>query len=565
MRECARTTLMLFKHFFRRFFDNDTTQTEGDTLISVVRAACAVAVPGLMYAFFLQLAYPPKPPRPQWGRIEDEYFFVLFSFVSMGLVCVFEWEMLFPDRIDFLILTPLPLKSAQMLAAKASALLAFFSIFLFSGNVFGTGILPLLSPGFPFRQMYAHAVAGLCAGVCAALFFLAIGGLLLCLLGAARVRLVSPLLQMLSVAVLVLLFLHYAKYVETLPALLASPHGWVRWIPPFWFLGMYEQLFHGKAAPSFAAPFTQYAIRATFIDGAIMLLTYPTAWAKMRKLAIEGGSRQPGPPSRRLDGLVHAVIRPPAERAVFHFIGQTIARSNRYQVYLSMYCGTGLALAVACAVTFRPAAGKLVPALSSRGMHAVMPLLLFWATGGLRTAFTFPQALSAGWIFRVPGVPMNNAANAARKWALACSLCLTMIIVTVFAATQAGWQLLLVQAVCGISLSILLTDGAFIFMQSVPFSQPRLPGKTSLPIVLTMYVGILPLFVEAVIAVERQIESHLPRLAFLTVGTALLHAGLTAWRGGSNEIAEDIEGYEGEFQVLGLAEIGKGPLTQATL
>src|ERR1700736_844088 len=98
MSERLRVTWTLVGHFFRRFFDNDTVQVDGDTLTTVVRAVSIVAVPGLMFAFFLQNQY---PRRPLWGRIEDEYFFVLFSFVVMGAVSIFEWEMLFADRLDF--------------------------------------------------------------------------------------------------------------------------------------------------------------------------------------------------------------------------------------------------------------------------------------------------------------------------------------------------------------------------------------------------------------------------------------------------------------------------------
>src|ERR1035438_4751500 len=122
----------LVDHFFRRFFDNDTIQVEGDTLTTVVRAIAIVTVPGMMVAFYLQNRYPKTP----WGAIGDQYFFVLFSFVVMGAVSTFEWEMLFPDRLDFLVLSPLSVKPLQMLAAKATALIGFLALFLFASNVF---------------------------------------------------------------------------------------------------------------------------------------------------------------------------------------------------------------------------------------------------------------------------------------------------------------------------------------------------------------------------------------------------------------------------------------------
>src|ERR1700684_3222494 len=184
MAERQSVTRMLTQHFFRRFFDSDTVQVEGETLTTVVRAISMVAAPGLITAFFLQNSY---PRRSQWGAIEDHYFFVLLSFVVLGAVAIFEWEMLFPDRSDFLILTPLPLKPLQMLTAKTAALIAFLALFLSSCNVFGMLILPAVTRhmvvvhgqvtfvGAFWRQLYAHGCAVGLAGLFAALFFLALG------------------------------------------------------------------------------------------------------------------------------------------------------------------------------------------------------------------------------------------------------------------------------------------------------------------------------------------------------------------------------------------------------
>src|ERR1700744_4763120 len=108
---------MLVRHFFRRFFDNDTIQAGGDTQTSVVRALAMVTMPGLMFAFWLQNQY---PQRTAWGPIEDQYFFVMFSFVVMGIVAIFEWEMLFPDRMDFFILSPMSIQPRQMVGAKGT-------------------------------------------------------------------------------------------------------------------------------------------------------------------------------------------------------------------------------------------------------------------------------------------------------------------------------------------------------------------------------------------------------------------------------------------------------------
>ena len=545
----TRVTRILVGHFFRRFFDNDTVQVEGDTLTTVVRAVAIVTVPGMMVAFFLQNHY----PQTSWGAIGDQYFFVLFSFVVMAAVSIFEWEMLFPDRLDFLILSPLSVRPRQMLAAKAAALIAFLTLFLVAGNLFGIVMLPAVSKGDFFRQIYAHAVSALMAGTFGALLILALGGVLLCVLDAARFRIASPIMQMLCVTALTLLMLQYARYGDSMQALLSEPLGMARWMPPVWFLGVYQHLLQGDAAPAFAREMTLYAIRGTVIAAVIVALTYPVAWTRMRKIAVEGSSRRRAQPSSWLSPVIHALIRRPGERAVFHFIGQTIARNNRYQVYLAIYGGTGLALAVACAVTLGRPVGTMHPTLSNYGLHAMMPLLLFWVIAGLRMAFAFPLNLSAGWVFRITGVSPGECAAAARRWVLYCALGATLCIVAVLRI--AGWNArhLLVQTICGLCLCILLTDAFFFSQQSVPFNQPRMPGKANFPLMLTLYVGVFPLFTLWVIHAEMQLERNLTKLLLPVLVALGIHGALGMLRRRSHEVEEEMEGYEGEFQLLGLS------------
>jgi hypothetical protein len=549
MNERRSVTRILIGHFFRRFFDNDTVQADGDTLTTVVRALAVVAVPGLMVSFFLQNHY---RYMPLWVAMEIRYLFVLLSFVVMGAVSIFEWEMLFPDRIDFLVLSPLSLRPVQMLAAKAAALVGFLALFLVGCNVFAAVGLPAIGRGGFFHQMFAHGAAVLLAGIFAASLVLALGGTLLCVLDAARFRVASPIVQTVSVMALVMFLLHFVMYGNTLQALLSGPLGRARWLPPFWFLGLYERLLEGNAAPAFAAEMARFALRGTAAVAAVALLTYPTAWARMRRMAVEGATSKRGQPSRWLAGLVHSVVRHPGERAAFHFIGQTIVRNNRYQVYLAMYCGSGLALAVACGVTFHITRGSVHAALSYEGLHAILPLLLFWTIAGLRNAFAFPLNLAAGWVFRVTGVSIAQCAAGARKWVLGCAA--GMMCCVLAALRLAGWDArhMLVQAVCGLCLCVLLTDGLFFSQEAVPFNQPRMPARTNFPLMLTLYVGVFPFFVFVVTQMELHIEKHLSRLLLLGLATALAHA-MALLRNRSQETEEEMEGYEGEFQLLGLS------------
>jgi len=526
---------------------------QGETLTTVVRALSAVAVPGLITAFFLQTSYHPPVGKPLWGAIQDQYFFVLFSFVAMGAVAVVEWEMLFPDRLDFLVLTPLSLKRGQLLTSKAVALAGFLALFLFSANAFGAFVLPAVSKGDFYRQVYAHVVATTLAGVFAAMALLALGGVMLCVLDPRRFRVASPALQMGIVIVLGLLLIHYGRYGDDLQAILAEPLGRARWVAPFWFLGVYETLLRGSAAPAFARELAHYAYVATAVAAGVVALTYPLAWARMQRVAIEGEMRSGGEPVRWWGDLVRRLVKRPGERAMFHFIGQTLGRNARYQAYLAIYGGLGLSLVLGCALGIRAGGGRLHVEFQSAGLHVMLPLLLFWLVAGLGTALAFPVSLAAGWVFRVSGVRVQECAAAARRWVLCGCLVVTAAVMGVVIAV--GWRLgdVLVQGVMGACLGVLLTDAFFFSEEDVPFNRPRMPGRENFPLLLTLYVGILPIFVMGVVRLEGRLEGKLALLLLLSLGTALIHLGLEQLRYEPAVAEEELEGYDEDFQLLGLS------------
>ena len=220
-------------------------------------------------------------------------------------------------------------------------------------------------------------------------------------------------------------------------------------------------------------------------------------------------------------------------------------------MYLAIYGGLGLSLAIACATEIRQDGSGFHAALASDGLNALLPVLLFWGVAGLHTAFAMPLSLAAGWIFRVTAVRVSECANAARRWTLWCGLVVTMLdaVLVVFA----GWsaRAVLVQVVCGVCLAILLTDSFFFSEEHVPFNRPRMPGRSNFPLLLTLYVAILPLFVMGTMLLEARLESRMTGLVMLAIGTTLVHAGTVRLRREPAVLEEELEGYDEDFQLLG--------------
>jgi hypothetical protein len=81
-----------------------------------------------------------------------------------------------------------------------------------------------------------------------------------------------------------------------------------------------------------------------------------------------------------------------------------------------------------------------------------------------------------------------------------------------------------------------------------------MPGKTSLPLMLTLYVGVLPVFLFEMVRLEVSLERNLLRLMLVACGVAATHLALLRLSHRSAESEEEMEGYDGEFQLLNLAE-----------
>lgn len=273
----------------------------------------------------------------------------------------------------------------------------------------------------------------------------------------------------------------------------------------------------------------------------------------MQRLAIQGDSTRANGPARWWALLQGRLISTPTQRAVFSFIGNTMIRNSRYQVYLAIYCGIGLALAVSCSVQLPVQAGRLQLAASTFGLHAVLPLLLFWIVAGLHSTFAIPQNLPARWIFRVAGVEQKACIQATRRWVAGIGLLAILAVTSLCAGLGWEWRALLVQAVWGLCFSLTLVESFFVAQRGAPFTQPRSPGKTNLPAVLTLYIGVLPPLLFSIAWIESRAERRLPELLVPILLSASIRVALRLIRARLIWVGEESETADGEFQLLGLS------------
>jgi hypothetical protein len=503
----------LVRHFFSRFFDTESLSPQGEPEAGVIQTLGILAAPG---AFFVLLFRPLT--LTGWDLVSVRYMFVSFSMTVMGFLMVYEWDALFPDRRDYQVLIPQPLRLSTLFLAKAAALAIFLSMFLVDVNFFSVLMWPGVDGGTNFFGiLWAHVAAVLVSGLFAALAAAALHGVLITVLRGWLYRRVSVAVQTLLMALLVMNLFLTPLIGSRTHWVVANHPEWLYWFPGFWFSGFYEHI-RPATHNLLLRELGVFATRALGIAAGVFLLTFLPGYRGHARRVLETtppAASGPGRLRAAFDRVLgRTLLRHPVEYAVFHFISQTITRSFKHRLFLATYGGFGAALAV---TTF----GSGPPGL------LVLPLTLaFILVSGLRAAFNFPAELSANWAFQlseVTGVEPYLAAT--RKWILVCAILPLFLLMAPMEFASFPPAAAVFHLAFGITTSVLLMEVMFFGFRKVPFTCAHFPGKINLVFLGVMYIFGFSAYSSTMSRLEAQL-THSPAgaLAFFALAAAVYTA-----------------------------------------
>jgi hypothetical protein len=519
--ECDRPLRILpalVRHFFGRFFDKESLSPQGEPEASVIQTLGILAVPE---AFFV-LVFRPLT-FTGWNLVMVRYLFVSFSMIVMGFIMVFEWDALFPDRRDYQVLTPQPIRLSTLFLAKTAALALFLGMFLVDVNFFGVLLWPGIDGGTGMLSILgSHLLAVAMGGLFTALSLAALQGVLVTVFRGSLYRRASVLVQTLLMALLVMLLV--------LTPLAAARMRWVAenhpqylwYFPGYWFAGLYEGLrpaTHNVALRNLGV----LAWRGLAVAGAVFLLTYLPGYRGHSRRVLEApapGASGPGRLRAALGRMLErTVLRHPVERVVFRFISQTITRSMKHRLFLATYGGFGAAMA-------------LITLASGRSGWTGLPhMLAFVLVSGLRAAFNFPSELPANWGFQLTetaGIQPYLAAT--RKWIVLCAVLPLFLVLAPMEFAFFAWRVALLHTTYGIAVSLLLMEVLFLGFRKVPFTCAHFPGKVNLVFLSVMYIFGFTTYSGMVTRVEIWMQTR-PVAAALFFGVAMAIWFVLTWQG----------------------------------
>jgi hypothetical protein len=491
----------LLEHFWWRFFDLESIaapQVEKNLLIFQTLALCIL--PGALKSFLLFPKYGHYMWRPIAERdlatLDDKCFFLALSMILIGFLSVFEWEALFPDRKDYLILTPFPIKIHTVFLAKISALSLYLLAFTVAIDLCPTVLFPLgvlakrASTFACTRYVLSHAVSVLLINVFIYLSAISLRGIILTLFPGRIAKSISRWIRFFCLLVLLCALFSFPG-VPPANELIHSSSPLNVFYPPLWFLGIYELLL-GSRDPAIWN-LAGRAVSAVAISGALSILTYAACFRKFMSNSIESaGSESITPAAFSSAGnfaLHQWLIRKPEDRASFHFVGQTLFRDPRHILYVGSFLAVGISIAAMSLIGVLYGTDRSVAPYLEVVILAIPLILSFFLLVGIRISFAVPVELEANWLFRMaPKQEIKRSHPGVRKYLIGA------IIIPLFALTVLAyaliwdWQVALFHACYGLLLSLILVELLLLRFPKIPFTCSYLPGAARLIFIWPIYV-----------------------------------------------------------------------------
>lgn len=467
-----------------------------------------------------------------WG---DELLFVFYAMTAVGFVTVLVWDRLYPDRTDVLVLGTLPVGDRTVVGARLTALALLIGAFALALSVPSAVAMALGAPEndvflLPLRYLVAHLVVVPLAGVFSACCLLAARTVLRVLVQPRLLRGLTLGLQLLCVVVMLemLVFSWQLSHWLSDNALQLAGHPVASWLPPFWFLGLYETLL-GTDHAAFRS-LARDAGLAMVASLGLLLTAYLASYRRITRQVTETPAAESGVPWMGRSWHALTAGWSPTTGAVVGFVLRTMARSRRHQLILSMYVGVALAFVIG-GVLFPLTRGTGVDLTTPTVLLLSMPLVLsFFTLVGLRVLFAMPSEFKANWVFRLTERDEKTGYRNGTRVALWIGL------VPIVCLTLPGYWYLWGTAVAfghtalWLLLAALLVELLLVGFHRIPFAATYVPGRANFKLFGLVYLLVLTTYAYG--AAQAELWLLVDPVRWATAMAALL-AGLlwSVWAG----------------------------------
>jgi len=464
---------VLHAQFLLRVIDLEALSIDADIPRFLGQFAGVLIMFSFLHAFAVYVAVLEYPLRL-------EHYLISTMMLVAGLITVVSWDSIFPDRRDIMVLGPLPLRSATILAAKLCASASLLGIAILALNTAPGLVAPLLLGelhasifGF-FQVLAAYWITMITATLflfCAVLTIQGIASLLLPYRFFLRL---SAILQLVCFGLFLTVYF-FEPALGTLPELLSPPNRPVlEYSPQFWFLDLFNQINGSLPAELSWLATRAWIAFATVILGAAasLLLSY----MRVMKKIVEQPDLDPTRSSLRWIPRIGGSL--PAAIATFCF--RSITRSRQHRIALA-FCWS-IVFAIFVSILRQVATNPPQPV--SRGLITPTLIMMSCAVLGLRGLFSLPISLKANWMLRITQLrPTSNYVAATRRtlqlFGVLPVLAASAALASHFRPTTLAYRHIGFLVIFG----CILVELSLMHFDKVPFTCSFVPGKTNIQFV----------------------------------------------------------------------------------
>jgi len=534
LRRFDRTDLILVLHFFRGFFESDLLSVR-DRLatvfagIAALIASFGLVLPILFTQKYAMLNTLPTPTLYNKAALADRLMFICLSADLTAFVTVLNWQSLFPELKDFLILGPLPLERLQLFRAKLIALLVFVTLLILSVNVlpslFLTAVMngPWQLPHNMFLQIGSFFIANCLAGYFAFFALLGIQGLLLNVLPSRWSRPFSTAMQTVLLIV-TCAAIPLTTWIPGLYSAVATRLPALRWLPPVWFVGLCESILGNPDEVMHSLAIRALCFFALVVTASLLL--YLVTYTRRTNLEFEDALIRQGILAKCFSQILKAITRIPQEAAILSFTVKSVLRSRLHKLLVAGIVGFCFALVLDgfLSALIEQTLGHHLQVPKSSLLSAICsaPLIVaFFLLNGLLFVFSIPIEPKANWIFRLSDLHGRYwALNAAEKVLLLVVVAPVSAMTGLVLASWTGLAQASLETVFVLLMSLILLQSLLWNWDRIPFTCPYLPAKRNLIQSALLFGTALSGFAYIAARVGLRFSASVPAMTILL--TALL-------------------------------------------
>jgi hypothetical protein len=564
--------IRLVRLFVDRIFYGNSESADGGLALSTGLVLSLLALPGGFYSIFLLDKY---STLMQWMRgqrnfdpfaaaIPDEYFFIVLSMVLSGVVAVWRWDSIFPDRRDYSNLVPLPISMPAIFFANLTAIVFLATVLALDVNAASAILFPLIAGasenafGFFVRFLSVHVLVVVLASIFSFFAVFVTVGALMVSLPRAIFRRISLYLRG---AILACLAATLTTSFAVPPLLSRLPKTPAKLLPPVWFVALCQSM-RGRASPSLASlGRVAWLATTTAVVSAmvIYLVGYRRCFAQIAEaadsLSVDHGTRL----RWIFTVLDRAILRNGFQRAGYRFVMKTLLRSEAHGLVLGGFVGLGIV--AASQFLFASLSGKQITTGGSPPSEILaLPLILSYCIiVGLRFVFDMPAEMRANWVFQIHlDKTRQECIPLARK------VILTFVLPWVFAVAVPiygflwGWRVAVMQSVFVALWSLLLIEVLLLRFRKIPFTCSYPPFRDSAVVLALSYVLGFVVFVVPTSNLEHWALANPAVMAAWFVIVLLAWYGVSRIHRGDMQIDQELIFEEKAPVAFELLDLGRG-------